>query len=130
MRNSDTLTIKFDTNPSPWRTTFVELTFNKNKIQTIVDKILCSCKNKTYSASYMYDYDIDLVLKNHHNKSMGSIRPLLQAIHTMIVEQQPENTKGDWHNEYTAAARSLYTMISYSTPGFVEAQAYNSIYST
>lgn len=128
MNNSNILTIKVDTNPSPWRSTFVEITFDKNKIQSIVNDILNSCKNKTYDASYMYDYGIESVLKSHHDKSMGSIRPLLQALHNMIVEQQPENTKGDWHNEYTAAARSLYAMIAYLTPGFVEAKAYNSIY--
>lgn len=128
MNNSNTLTIKVDTNPSPWRSTFVEINFDKNKIQLIVDDILISCKDKTYNSSYMYDRDIESVLKSHHDKSLGSIRPLLQAMHTMVVEQQPENTKGDWHNEYTAAARSLYSMIAYSMPSFVEAQSYNSIY--
>lgn len=128
MNNSNTLTIKFDTNPSPWQSTLVEVSFNKNKVQPIIDEILQSCTGKSYKASYMYDNDIELILKKYHDKSMGSIRPLLKAMQIMISEQQPENTASIWNNEYTAAIRSLNTMIAYSTPGFIEAKSYNTIY--
>lgn len=129
MNNNETLTIKFDTNPSPWHSSLVEITFCKRKIQQIVNDILKACKDKnSYTSAYMYDFDISKILKNHHTDASVSIRPLLQVLYKIIIEQQPLGTQGIWHNEYTAAARSIYTMIAYSTPGFVEAKNYNSMY--
>lgn len=125
---SDLFTVKFDTNPSPWFSTFVEISFSKNKLQVVVDEIVSECSDREYyKNSYNYDKHVDIVIKKHWDKKCGSIRPYLKALHTMITNQMPPPPRS-WHNGYVAAARTLESKIAWSTPGFVEARMYNDLY--
>ena len=44
--NNDLFTIKFDNNPSPWFSDYVEITFSKSKLQPIVDELVKECSDK------------------------------------------------------------------------------------
>lgn len=125
---SNFITIKYDQNPSPWQSTYVNIKFNKDKLQPVVDDILNECKDKNYTASYMYDRDVDRALKNHNTSELGSIRPLLIALSQVISEQCPSDCIDEWHNEYVASRRSIESKIAWSKPGFAEARSYNDIY--
>ena len=125
MKN-DTFTIKFDTNPSPWFNTYVEISFSKTKLQPIVDELVKECSGKDYDSSHSYNSIVDRVINKNWNKDCGSIRPFLKAIHRMITDQSPKNA--NWHNGHVAAARSIDTKMAWMTPGFVEARRYSDMY--
>tara|TARA_E500000331_G_scaffold267952_1_gene259303 strand:+ start:1906 stop:2292 length:387 start_codon:yes stop_codon:yes gene_type:complete len=125
---SDLFTIKFDANPSPWFSTFVEISFSKSKLQAVVDEIITECSDREYyKNSYNYDKHVNKVIEKHWDKKCGNIRPYLKALHTMITSQMPQAPRS-WHNGHVAAARTLESKIAWSTPGFVEARAYNDLY--
>jgi len=123
---NDTITIKFDTNPSPWFSDYVELTFSKSKLQPIVDKLVKECSDKDYQSSYSYDPIVDNIIKKSWNEECGSIRPFLKALHKMITNQCPDNAY--WNNGHVASARSINSKLAWMTPGFVEARRYNDMY--
>ena len=123
---NDTITIKFDTNPSPWFNNYVELSFSKSKLQPIVDQLVKECSNKDFKSSYSYDSIVSNVIKRNWNEDCGSMRPYLKVIHHMITTQCPEGA--DWHDGHIAAARSIDSKMAWMTPGFVEARRYNDIY--
>jgi len=123
---SDLFTIKFDTNPSPWFSNYVEMSFSKSKLQPIVDNLVRECSNKDFDSSYKYDSIVSKVINASWNEECGSIRPYLKALHRMIIEQ---TTKGaGWADGHVAAARSIYSRMAWMTPGFVEARRYNDTY--
>ena len=124
--SKDLFTIKFDTNPSPWFNNYVEISFSRSKLQSIVDELVKECSNRDFNASYSYDQIVGKVIKKNWDKTCGNIRPLLKALRKMILEQQPENA--NWNDGHVAAARSIYGQIAWSTPGFAEARRYNEIY--
>lgn len=124
--NNDLFTIKFDTDPSPWFNKYVNITFSRSKLQSIVDELVKECSNKDYDSSYRYDPIVSRVLKKNWDDKCGSMRPFLKAIHKMIIEQYPENA--NWHNGHVAAARSINSKMAWMTPGFAEARRYNDIY--
>lgn len=123
---NDTITIKFDTNPSPWFNDYVELTFSKSKLQPIVDELVKECSNKDYQSSYSYNHIVDRIVKKSWKEDCGSIRPFLKVIHKIIMHQCPK--EAGWHNGHVAAARSIDCKMAWMTPGFVEARRYNDIY--
>ena len=127
MKN-DTLTIKFDTDPSPWFQKWVEINFSRKKLQPIVDELVAECSNRNYTSSYQYNQHIDKVISKHYNKDLGSMRPLLKAIKAIILEQYPSKEKLSWSNGHVAASRSLESKMAWMTPGFPEARRYNEIY--
>tara|TARA_B100000212_G_C27293527_1_gene498364 strand:+ start:614 stop:997 length:384 start_codon:yes stop_codon:yes gene_type:complete len=122
----DLFTVKFDTNPSPWFNTYVEIAFSKKKLQPVVDELVKECSNKDFQSSHSYNSIVDRVIKKSWNEDCGSMRPYLKAIHSLCTSQCPEGA--DWHNGYVAAARSLSNKMAWMTPGFVEAKRYNDIY--
>jgi hypothetical protein len=124
----DILTIKFDTNPSPWFQKIVEINFSRKKLQPIVDELVAECSNKDYSSSYQYNHHVDRVIEKHYNKELGSMRPLLKAVREIISEQYPPKEKLSWSNGHVAALRSLENKMAWMTPGFAEARRYNEIY--
>jgi len=123
---NDLLTIKFDTNPSPWFNTYVEISFSKSKLQPIVDELVKECSNKDYQSSYSYDPIVNNIIKKSWNEECGSIRPFLKALHKMIADQCPDNA--DWHNGHVASARAINSKLAWLSPGFVEARRYNDLY--
>lgn len=123
---NDLFTIKFDTNPSPWFNTYVEITFSKSKLQPVVDELVKECSDKDYQSSYSYDPIVNNIIKKRWNEECGSIRPFLKALHKMIIDQYPDNA--DWHNGHVAAARSINAKLAWLSPGFVEARRYNDLY--
>lgn len=123
---NDTITIKFDTNPSPWFNDYVELTFSKSKLQPIVDELVKECSDKDYQSSYNYNHIVDRVINKNWKEDCGSIRPFLKVIYKIIMNQCPK--EADWHNGHVAAARSINSKMAWMTPGFVEARRYNDIY--
>lgn len=123
---TDLFTIKFDTNPSPWFSDYIEISFSRSKLQPVVDKLVNECNNKDFEASYQYDPIVGKIIQENWDDSCGSIRPFLKALRKMILDQKPENA--DWHDGHVAAARSIYNKIAWSTPGFAEARRYNDIY--
>ena len=124
--NSDLLTIKFDTHPSPWFNNYVEIVFSKSKLQPIVDELVKECSGKDYQSSYSYDPIVERVIKKSWNEDCGSMRPFLKALHKLIVDQYPEDT--NWHNGHVAAARSINSKMAWMSPGFVEARRYHDMY--
>ena len=122
----DLFTIKFDTNPSPWFNTYVEISFNKKKLQPIVDELVKECSDKDYQSSYSYDSIVNKVLKDKWSEDLGSMRPFLKALYKMITDQYPKDA--DWHDGHVAAARSINSKMAWMTPGFVEARRYNDMY--
>ena len=127
MKN-DLFTIKFDTNPSPWFSSIIEINFSRLKIQPIVDDLVKECSDKTYSSSYQYDKHLEKIIDLHWDKSLGSIRPFLQAIKTLLCEQYPASNERNWHNGYVAALRTIESKMAWLTPGFAEAKRYNELY--
>lgn len=126
---SDILTIKFDINPSHFRNEYVDISFSMTKIKSIVDELVEECSGRTYKASYAYDRHVNKVLKKHWSRELGSQRPLLKALLTVINQEKPEGVEKDWHNGYIAAARSISSKMAYMTPGFIEAKRYSEMYS-
>jgi len=125
---SDLFTISFDANPSPWFTTFVEISFSKAKLQSTVDEIILECSDReSYTSSHNYDKHVNKVIEKSWDKKCGNIRPYLKALHAMIISQMPPKPRS-WHNAHVAAARTLEGKIAWSTPGFVEAKIYNDLY--
>ena len=122
----DLFTINFDTNPSPWFTSYVEISFSRKKLQPVIDNLVEECSNKDFSASYNYDGIVNKVLEKHWDNSCGSIRPYLKALHKMLLDQKPENA--NWHDGNVAAARSINSKMAWMTPGFIEAKKYNDMY--
>lgn len=125
---SDILTIKFDTNPSPWFQNWIEINFSRSKIQPIVDELVIACSNKNYTSSYQYNSIVDSVVDKHYNEELGSMRPLLKAVSVLIFEQYPPQEELSWSNGHVAALRSLKDKMAWMTPGFAEAVRYNQIY--
>ena len=125
MKN-DLFTIKFDTNPSPWFNTYVELTFSKSKLQPVVDELVKECSNKDFQSSYSYDPIVSSVIKRNWDEDCGSMRPYLKALYKLITDQYPKDA--DWHNGHVAAARSINSKMAWMTPGFVEARRYHDMY--
>ena len=123
---NDTITIKFDTNPSPWFNDYVELTFKRSKIQPVVNELVKECSNKDYTSSYSYDHIVENVIDKNWKEDCGSKRPFLQVLYKMITDQCPK--EANWHNGHVAAARSINSKIAWMTPGFVEARRYNEMY--
>ena len=122
----DTITVRFNTSDNPWITKYEEITFSRKKLQHIVDEIVENCSDKNYSASHSYNKHItDAIYREKSN--IGSRRPLMLALKSMLSEQSPEGVL-PWNNPYVAATRSLDQLIAYATPGFIEARAYNEIY--
>ena len=122
----DLFTVKFDTNPSPWFNTYIEISFSKLKLQPVVDKLVDECSNKNFKSSYNYDPIVNKVIKESWDESCGSIRPYLKALNKMLLEQKQKDA--GWDDGHVAAARSINCRIAWSTPGFVEARIYNDIY--
>ena len=127
MKN-DILTIKFDTDPSPWFQKFVEINFSRKKLQPVVDELISECSNREYTSSHQYNSHVDKVINKHYNKELGSMRPFLSAVKKMISEQYPPKEKLSWSNGHVAACRSLENKMAWMTPRFVEARRYNEIY--
>lgn len=125
MKN-DTLTIKFDTDPSPWFNKYVEITFSKSKLQPVVDELVKECSNKDFKSSYSYDPIVNRVINKSWVEECGSMRPYLKAIHTLITDQCPNGAS--WSNGHVAAARSINSKMAWMSPGFVEARRYNDLY--
>ena len=124
---SDLFTVKFDDDHSPWFFSYVEISFSKKKLQPVVDELIEECKNKNFSKSYHYDSIINKVIKRRWREECGSKRPYLKALQLMIESQYPQSSKS-WCDGRTAVARSLESMIAWSTPGFADARKYNDIY--
>ena len=123
---NDLFIVKFDTNPSPWFSNYIEISFSKKKLQPVVDELVKECSNKNFDASYHYDSIVNKVIKDNWVKDCGSIRPYLKALLKVLVDQKPKDAA--WSNGYVAAARSIESRIAWSTPGFAEARRYNDIY--
>ena len=122
----DTITVRFNTSDNPWIAKYEEVTFSRKKLQHIVDEIIESCSDKNYSSAHSYNKHIADAI--HIQKlEVGSRRPLMLALKSMISEQSPKDGL-TWNNAYVASIRSLDHLIAYSTPGFIEARAYNEIY--
>ena len=122
----DTMTVRFNTSDNPWIAKYEDVTFSRKKLQHIVDDIVKSCSDKKYSASHSYNKHItEAIYKEKTN--IGSRRPLMLALKNMLNEQKPAGVLS-WDNSYKSAIRSLDELIAYSTPGFIEARAYNEIY--
>ena len=124
--DNDLLTIKFDTNPSPWFSDYVEISFSKSKLQPIVDELVKECSDKDYQSSYSYDPIVERVINKSWDEDCGSMRPFLKALYKLITDQYPEKT--DWHNGHVAAARSINSKMAWMTPGFVEARRYHDMF--
>ena len=123
---NDLFTIEFDSNPSPWFNTYIEISFSKIKLQPIIDNLVSECSNRNFKASYSYDPIVNKIIKESWDENCGSIRPYLKALHTMLLEQKQKDA--GWADGYVAAARSINSRIAWSTPGFVEARIYNDVY--
>ena len=124
---NDLFTVKFDTNPSPWFSNYVEISFSKKKLQPVVDELVKECSNKSFNASYHYDPIVNKVIKSNWKEECGSKRPYLKALLVMIISQYPPHPRS-WSNGHVAVARSLETMIAWATPGFADARKYNEVY--
>ena len=98
---SDLFTVRFDANPSPWFSTFVEISFSKSKLQFVVDEIVSECSDREYyKNSYNYDKHVNKVIEKHWDKKCGNIRPYLKALLTMITSQMPPPPRS-WQNGQT-----------------------------
>lgn len=126
--SSDLFTIRFDSEPSPWFSKYIEISFKRSKIQHVVDELVLECSNKNFSASYQYDPIVDKIVKKNFDVKCGDIRPFLKAISYLLDEQCPESERSNWSNGYVAALRSIKSKIAWSTPGFAEARRYNDMY--
>lgn len=124
--NNDLFDIKLNVSDNPWFQEYETITFSRQKLQPLVDKIIEDCTDKDYSASYHYDSLVRSALKNVSDE-IGSRRPLLKALMFVIAEQMPKGSLS-WHNPYVASRRSLESIFAWSTPGFAEARLYNEIY--
>ena len=122
----DVITVRFNVSNNPWIAKYEETTFSRKKLQHIVDEIIESCSNKNYSTSHSYNKHIADAI-NIKKVDVSSRRPLMLALKRMVSEQSPKGFL-PWNNSYVAAIRSLDELIAYSTPGFIEARAYNQIY--
>lgn len=122
----DTFTIKFDIDPSPWFSKYVNITFDSKKIKSIVNEMITECTGKTYQASYNYNSHVEKVINKHWNKELGSIRPFYKAL-LVVLEETPLNEL-NWHDGNLAARRVIRNKIAWSTPGFVEARKYNDMF--
>jgi len=127
MKN-DLFTIKFDVNPSPFQNEYVNISFSRTKIKNIVNELVEECSGRDYNVSYAYDKHVDKVINKHWNKELGSIRPFLKALFTVLNQERPEGAVNEWHNGYIAAARSISSKMAYITPGFIEAKRYSEMY--
>ena len=123
---SDLFVIKFDVNPSPWISDYVEIEFSKSKLQPIVDELVEECSGKDYDSAYSYDPLVERVIRKSWDKDCGSVAPFLKAIHSMLLDQCPTCPK--WNNGYVAAARSVRDKLVWMSPGFVEARRYSDLY--
>lgn len=122
----DVIKVRFNVSDNPWIAKYEEITFSKKKLQHIVDEIIENCSDKNYSSAHSYNKHIADAI-NIQKVNVNSRRPLMLALKSMISEQKPKGTL-PWNNSYIAAIRSLDELIAYSTPGFIEARAYNQIY--
>ena len=122
----DTITVRFNVSNNPWIAKYKEITFSKKKLQHIADEIIENCSDKNYSTAHSYNKHIADAI-NIQKVDVNSRRPLMLALKSIISKQKPKGTL-PWNNSYIAAIRSLDELIAYSTPGFIEARAYNQIY--
>ena len=124
--SNDLFDIKLNVSDNPWFQEYETITFSRQKLQPLVDKIIKDCTDKDYSASYQYDSLIRSTL-NQVSDEIGSRRPLLKALMFVIAEQMPKGLLS-WSNPYVASHRSLESIYAWSSPGFAEARRYNEIY--
>ena len=124
--NNDLFDIKINTSDNPWFQNYETITFSRNKLQPLVDKIITNCTDKDYNSAHQYDNIIRSVLSQVSDE-IGSRRPLLKALMFLIAEQMPKGLLS-WSNPYVASHRSLKSIFAWSTPGFAEARRYNEIY--
>jgi len=126
MKN-DLFDIKINNSSNPWFDDYTTITFSRQKLQPLVDKIIKDCSDRDcYESAHQYDSLVRLALRNV-SEEIGSNRPLLRALMFVIAEQMPKGLLS-WHNPYVAAHRSLTSIYAWSSPGFAEARRYNEIY--
>ena len=122
----DLFTISYDTNPSPWFNTYIEISFSVSKLQPVINKLVNECSNRNFKSSCNYDLIVNKIVEESWNEKCGSIRPYLKALHKMLLEQKAKDA--GWADGHVAAARSINNRIAWSTPGFIEARIYNDVY--
>lgn len=123
---SVTLKVRVNTSDNPWISKYIDVSFNREKIESIAKDLIAECSGKDYTTSWAYTGHVTQILDKTWDSTCGSIIPFYKAL--IIVLKELQKPDEGWHGGATAAIRCLETRLAYASPSFVEALRYNELY--
>ena len=114
--------VKYNASNNPWIRKIVEVEFNSEDLQPIVEKIVEKLKGVSYDTSYHYDKHVIPHVREAFEKQEKykcNAIPFYYAVQNLFESKIKDYN--NWSDPYVVADRCLRSSIAWMTPGFAEA---------